>query len=216
MPVAGDWTPAQLIPDSSLPAALQRAGQHARTLYRVNDNDVALVRQARMWQYISEHGGLRSCCIVPELGRPIWSKPPWIVMPSNGLEFREVFSQSINNISGGPPFDGTDTLIGSWVVQQGYDGLLNRVVLDYEGQSTFQNFSGNIVWRVKVNYRYAKNLGNVQYNYGSLENQMDTPGFGVRLVSGQTVSIFAAIPNGAPINDGIVVAGTFGWTYPRR
>lgn len=137
-------------------------------------------------------------------------------MPSNGEEYREVFQQPVTAISGGAPFDGTDTLIGAWTVPQGYDGVLDRFVCGYQGNSGFVPFSGDIVWRVRVNNRFAKNLGNVQFIYGSLENQMNVPGYGVRLVSGQTVYVYAAIPNGAAINDGLVFGGTFGWVYPRR
>lgn len=213
----GAWRPELVLPDSMLPPALRRDNPlvTGRIVYAPNRWDLSLMNKARMWEWIQNHGGLRSCCRVPELGPPIWDQPPWQVMPSNGLEYRYPFSGTLASISGGPPFDGSDTVIGSWRVQAGFDGVINHFICGFTGDG-FLDFSGDIVWRVLVDNRYVKNLGNVTNTYGDFATQMLIPGYGWRLISGQTVSVIVAIANGASVSDGIVTAGLFGWTYPRR
>jgi hypothetical protein len=97
----------------------------------------------------------------------------------------------------------------------GYDGVLNRFVCTFTG-GAFDDFSGEIQWRVRVGVRYARNLGRITNTFGSFQNALLVPGYGIRLISGQTVTLIASIPNASPITAGQVAAGCFGWFYPRR
>jgi len=210
----GPWTPNPILPDSILPPALQRH-QQFYDLFKKNKWDLEIEREAKLWKYVAEHGGIQTCCRIPELGAPIWSQPPWEVMPSQAPRIEFMKALPIGQVSGGGPFTGVDTILGTYNVPSGYDGAINRFVCAFSGNGFF-DFSGSIVWRLKVGQRYAKNLGAVQNTYGSFQTAFIVPGTAIRLISGQAVQLIANIPVGSPVNGGQVQAGIFGWTYPRR
>jgi hypothetical protein len=208
----GAWGRAPILPDSMLPPSLQRGNPLLRHMsFRGNAYDGAIQKQAARWGYIRSHGGLKGCCRLQELGAPIYDDPPWMVMPSQGEKFEEMFALSTATF-----VPGEDTVLGEFVVPNGYDGVLNRFVCSTTANG-FLDFQGGIVWRVKVNNRYARNLGNVQNTYGSFSAAFNVPGFdNFRLVSQQTLQLIANIPVGSPVSDGVIAAGAFGWFYPRR
>lgn len=209
----GNWTPQALLPDWVLPPALQRSNPLMRQMeYRRNQYDNKILRQAWVWDYIKMHGGIKTCCQVPELGAPVYDGPPFDVMPSQAQPFQEFYGVQTQNF----PANGTDVVLGSFQVPIGYDGIINRVVFQFTGNG-FADFSGDIVWRVKVALRYVRDLGNVTTTFGSFQNALLVPGnFNIRLVSGQTITLIANIPAGSPVNAGAVSAGAFGYFYPRR
>jgi hypothetical protein len=211
------WGRPPILPDSLLPPALQRGNPSIRhTVWYPNAFDRVIAKRTALWGYIREHGGLKGCCRIPELGAPVYQQPPWMVMPSQGEPFTKMFPQPIANVSGGGPFTGVDTILGQFVVPNGYDGALNRFVCQFTGNG-FLDFTGAIVWRVLVNNRFARNLGNVQNTFGDYKTAFLVPGTdNIRLVSQQTVTLIANIPIGSPVSDGYVTAGAFGWFYPRR
>jgi hypothetical protein len=212
------WMPHVIVPDSALPPALRRSQPLIhKNNWAANRYDYRLRYEAMLWQWMAEHGGLRSCCRIPDLGAPIWNKPPFTVMPARGEELQEMFALPLASVSGGPPFNGNDTVLGKFDVPNGYDGVINRFVCSFTGGG-FADFSGDIVWRLRVDNRFVKNLGNVTNTYGSFQTAFIIPGnASYRLVSGQTVYLIASIPNGSPVSaPGVVAAGVFGWTYPRR
>ena len=139
------------------------------------------------------------------------------LMPSQGEKLEEMFSQPLTAFQDGVGnFTGLDVVLGQFVVPIGYDGALNRVVFQFNGDG-FQDFSGSIVWRVLVNSRYARNLGNVKNTFGDFATAFSVPGSdNIRLVSQQTITLLANIPAGSPVSGGTVMAGAFGWVYPRR
>lgn len=213
------WGRQPVLPNSVLPPAIQRGNPLLGFITRrPNAWDMAMKRHAAVWGYVRDHGGLKSCCRVPELGAPIWDQPPWITMPSQGEKFEQMYSQPISafQVVGGD-FSGVDVVLGQFVVPNGYDGALNRFVCQFTG-SGFLDFTGSVVWRVLVNNRYARNLGNVQNTFGSFQAAFAVPGTdNIRLVSQQTVTLIANIPAGSPVaGPGVVAAGAFGWFYPRR
>jgi hypothetical protein len=216
-PSPAAWRPDVILPDWLLPPALQRGNPLLRrATWTPNRWDMKLVAKARAFAWIAAHGGLKTCCRVPELGSPIWSQPPWQVMPSNGIEYRQMFSQPLSTFQDGDGnFTGLLTVIGQWRVELGFDGVLNQFVCGFTGTG-FNDFSGDITWRVQVDNRPAKNLGAVVNTFGTFADAFLVPGYGIRLVSGQTVTLYASVVPGAGIADGNITAGTFGWTYPRR
>jgi len=205
-----------ILPDSILPAALKRAGLlNRKSIYEVNEYDQEILRESRFWEWVREHGGLKTCCRIPELGTPIWSYPPWQVMPSNGLRFQEIFFQPIANVSGGGPFTGVDTVLGNFRCEIGFDGVITHFLCGFTGTG-FDDGSGSIVWRLKIGQRFAKTLGAVTFTFGSLQTALTIPGSGYRLISGQTIQLIANIPALSPVAGGRLFAGALGWTYPRR
>jgi hypothetical protein len=207
------YAPEPILPDSMLPAALQRSNPLLQfPSYTPNQFDAKMLREAAAWRWISLHGGLKDCCRIPELGAPVWDTPPWQSMPSNGIPMSQMFSQ----LTASFPFDGSDTLLGAFQVPSGFDGAINRFVCSFTGTG-FTDFSGSIVWRLMVGSRFARDLGNVVNTYGSFQTAFLVPGSDIiRLTSGQSVLLFASIPNGSPVTGGAVAAGAFGWLYPRR
>ena len=213
------WGSQPIIPDSLLPPALQRGNPLLRRWVWGPGNvwDRRIRHKSQTWGYIRSHGGIKSCCRIPELGAPIWDYPPWMVMPSQGEKIEEMFSQPLTAFQdGGGGFSGLDVVIGQFTVDNGYDGVLNRFVVQFTGDG-FQDFSGNIVWRLKVANRYARNLGNVTNSYGNFQTAFSVPlQDNIRLVSQQTVYLIANVPASSPISSGVIAAGVFGWQYPRR
>jgi hypothetical protein len=216
---AGAWERQPVIPDSMLPPALQRSNPLlGHITYRPNGFDRAISQHSSLWAYIRAHGGLKGCCRIPELGAPVYDDPPWMVQPSQGEKFEEIFAQPISAFidSGTGDYSGVDVILGQFVVPNGYDGALNRFVCNFTGNG-FQDFSGQIFWRLKVNNRFARNLGDVQNTFGDFKTAFSVPGSdNIRLVSQQTITLLANIPPGSPVSDGVVAAGAFGWFYPRR
>jgi len=215
-PPTGPWMRSPIIPDSWLPDVLKRI-QPAPDVFRANRWDLELLGEADIWNYVASHGGIQTCCQIPDLGAPIWNQPPWQAMPSQGKELNLFFSQPTNTISGAPgPFDGTDTVIGQYRCPIGWDAAISKVVFGFTGNG-FDDFSGNLFWRLMVGKRFVKNLGNVQNTFGSLQTALLVPGRATaQVISGQTITILAAIPNGSPVNGGRVTAAVLGWEYPRR
>ena len=214
IPNGNAWRREPITPDSSLPPSLQRGNPLLRqTVYTANSWDTNIWTHANIWSYVRNHGGLKSCCKVPSLGAPVWEQPPWEVMPSNAEPFQEMFAMPTDTLAASP---GTDIVLGEFTVPNGMDGVINRFVAQTSAAG-FTDFSGQIIWRLLINNRYARNLGNVQNTYGSLQAAFMVPGQdSFRLVSQQTITLIAQVPAGSPVSGGGIVAGAFGWFYPRR
>lgn len=210
----GNWNQPYL-PDSVLPMALRRNNPllgRQSTVWQPGPWDNDLIREARLWSWIKQHGGIKSCCHIPELGAPIYNQPPWIVMPSNAEKFEQGFG--VNTPVA--PFSGADILLGTFQVPEGWDGVITRFVPNFTGNG-FQDYSGNIFWRLQINNRFAPDLGNVNTTFGSLTGLISVPGINnIRLISGQNISVFFNIPAGSPVAGGMITAVCFGWFYPRR
>jgi len=216
-PAAGQWSQPHL-PDSVLPPALQRNNPLLRRQpvdWRPGLWDMRIILEAHLWSYIKNHGGIKSCCRVPELGAPIYDQPPWVVMPSNARKLEQAFALQVP-AQFPNPFTGVDTVLGSFQVPEGWDGVITRFVPNFVGTG-FADFSGAIFWRLRINNRYAPDLGNVNSTYGSLTAGFSVPGINnIRLISGQTVYVIASIPVGSPVTAGYVSGIVLGWYWPRR
>lgn len=209
-----------IVPDAALPLSLRRSTPYipseTKRLFSPNGWDNAIWREAALWAWIRAHGGLKSCCRIPELGAPIYAIPPFIEMPSNGIPRRDIFFQPLTAFQSAGLFTGLDVVIGSWQVPKGYDAAITHFLAFFTG-SGFDDGSGSIVWRLQIGQRFAKSLGNVTYTYGGLETALLVPGQSIRAISGQTITLIGNIPNGASTpSGGQVFAGTLGWEYPRR
>jgi hypothetical protein len=210
----GNWNQPYL-PDSVLPMPLRRTNPllgRQSTVWQPGPWDHDMIREAKLWGWIKQHGGIKSCCHIPELGAPIYNQPPWIVMPSNA----EKFEQGFGVATPVAPFTGLDVLLGTFQVPDGWDGVITRFVPNFTGNG-FQDYSNNIFWRLLINNRFAPDLGNVNTTFGSLTGLISVPGINnIRLISGQNISIFFNIPVGSPVAGGMITAVCFGWFYPRR
>ena len=213
---ANPWARQAVLPDAVLPPALQRSNPSIqRVPWIPNKFDYALMRSAWFWAWVQKHGGLKSCCRIPELGAPVYDVDPVVAMPNNGLVYRKPFAQPISAFMSSGAYTGLDVILGQWRVPEGYDGVINRVVCSFTGNG-FQDFSGNIVWRVQVGLRYPKDYGNITATWGDYQTAFLIPGSNIPIISGQTVTVIANVPAGSPVNGGYITAGTFGWLWPRR
>ena len=215
----GPLSPTPIIPDRFLPPALQRQLVDRKSVTSPNDYDQAILQEAWAWKTISEHGGIKSCCRIPELGAPVYDNPPWLTMPSGGIPYKFMFSLLTTAFA---PFAGVDIPLQDpngntfFQVPFGWDGVIQRVIFGFTGAG-LDEFSGNIVWRIRVGMRYGKNIGNVVNQLGSFTNSAsESSNSSIRLVSGQSVTMLGNIPALSPVAGGRVTAGVFGWFYPRR
>lgn len=211
------WAPQPVLRDNMLPLPLQRSNPLVRpSKYRANKYDYALMRDAWFWHWVQMHGGLKSCCHIPELGAPIYDVDPAVEMPTTGQTFRKIFSAPPTSFQSGGEFTGIDVVLGSFRVPIGYDGVINRVVAQFSG-SGFDDFSGNIIWRVQVGIRYPKDYGNITSTFGDYATAFLVPGTSIPLLSGQQVILIANVPSTSTIGlDGQISLGVFGWWWPRR
>lgn len=122
------------------------------------------------------------------------------------------------------PAAGEVTLF-SFAVPLGYDGIITGQSNGFinQGGGTFREGSGDIVWRIAVSSntsarRYLKDCGAIMGSIGQLNNYQTVPG-GIRLYSGNTVTIIVTCPNTTgslpPAGVGQVFAGLHGWFWNR-
>lgn len=104
----------------------------------------------------------------------------------------------------------------SFRVPKGYDGLLTGLYTAYSG-SGFAQGSGDIVWRIKRNQYYLKDLSNLQFAIGSTIFPVPLTE-GQLLFSDQTVSAQVNVPNLSgmiQVGNSFVSVGCFGFFWPR-
>lgn len=167
-----------------------------------------LWQEEQRWQEINDCGGLAAICP----GRK-WEDPPWVKMPPQGKRFFKPGSLAYNAVT--MPGAG-DQLVVSYLVPKGYDGCIVSVVQNYTGQG-FQEGSGDITWRIKVNQHYAKDYGNTQVSIGSLETPYNINSGQVLMQALQLIQYFVSFSAAAAGNliGGRVVVATAGWWWPR-
>lgn len=207
-----------MLQDSQLPFALQRVSrlqQSALALFTPTEWDVRILKESALWRFIAEHGGLKSCCRIPELGAPVWSIPPWLERPSNGLDFQNLYFQPLSAFISGGAFTGLDVQLGTFRVPLGWNGVIKKVVFGFTGDG-HQEGSGDIVWRLQVGERYARNFGNVLNSYGSLETALLIQDQHIDIISGQNITLIGNVPATSTISSGEIFAGVFGWFWPVR
>lgn len=205
-----------ILPDSVLPVALKRDPPLLKKLlWSPTSHDLDILRQSAVWRWIYEHGGLESCCRIPELGTPQFVIPPHVQKPTNGLDFEKMFFQPLSAFQTAGVFNGIDTVIGQWRVPNAWDGVIKKVVFGFTGDGHNEG-SGDIVWRLKIGQRFANDFGNVVNSYGSLQTALLVQQQNIKLLSGQTVTLLGNIPATSTISGGEIFAGNFGWIWPRR
>lgn len=154
------------------------------------------------------------CGDLPRLGG---CELPWVTMPSNGRRFRELGSLAIATVPAGN-YDGvTLNPVLTWLVPVGYDGVIDTVIANISGASNgFVEGSGQISWRLAANFRYLRDVGNLQFSIGSLLTPIPDTNSGLRVYSGNIITMgvtFSAAALGAI--SGTIVVATYGWIYPR-
>jgi hypothetical protein len=109
-----------------------------------------------------------------------------------------------------------DQILCQFLVPTGYDGLLSGFFFGYSGQG-FTQGSGDILFRIKTNQYYVKDLGNVPYLIGSTKYPCPMTE-GKVLYSDQRVQAIVNVPNLSgmiQVGASTVFAGLFGFWWPR-
>lgn len=109
-----------------------------------------------------------------------------------------------------------DVTVISFRVPPGYDGLLTGLYFGYSGQG-FSQGSGDLLFRVRRNQVYLKDLGAVPFLLGSSQQPCPMTQ-GAPLLSSQLVSVIVNVPNlSGNIQTGasFVYCGMNGFWWPR-
>lgn len=148
---------------------------------------------------------LEQCCV----------PAPWQEMPATGQRFQRRQSLVLNTLVA-----GADTAVLSWRVPPGWDGVIitvTNVFAATPGGNGLIEGSGWLSWRLQNNYRYFRDLGNIQISLGSLRNPFELDGAGYRVATNDLITYFvnvnaAGIANLDP--NGRVICAITGWIYP--
>jgi hypothetical protein len=161
--------------------------------------------ETRLWSRINECGGLQAICPAHK-----FDFPPWVKMPPQGKRFGHPSSIAL------PAADATDQVVQSFLVPLGYDGVIAAPVNLYTGLG-FQEGSGDLIWRIKINLRYAKDYGAITTQLGSLTTPYYNANSQILLQSGQLVQYIVnrSVASLGNLNGGRIIAGCWGWFWPR-
>lgn len=170
-----------------------------------NEFNLLLQSEDAVWDYIITHGGLTRLC--PSQGT-IYLDPPWVKMPAQGRRFSKINSIPLPGNGSG------DQLITSMLVPLGWDGVIISTANMFTGQN-FLEGSGDISWRLMINQRFVKDMGNLQTTLGSLTQPWPVNSGSIRLLSGQLVRWFVNISLGSMAVNGRCIGAVFGWFWPR-
>lgn len=150
--------------------------------------------------------------------------PPSCTIPRNLLAWEEdgdpTPAQAVPfNVQGTittPATAAGDVLVCSGRVPLGYDGLLTDFYQTYQG-SGFQQGSGDIVWRIRRNQVWLKQLGNNPFSLGNPRNPVGMTE-GEIMFSGTQFFFFVNVPNLSgmiQIGGSLISCGMRGFYWPR-
>lgn len=176
-----------------------------------NDFDVCLAREWRLYNSIDRM--LMSCAHKPECFDNYYQGKEWVEPPHGAITFNPDKSLPLPD-----PVDG-DVTIFSLRVPIGYDGIVLGQYHGYVGIGTFLEGNGDIAWRVRVNGRYLRDMGNMLVSLGSPQQLSPCPG-GLWLHSGNLVEYIVTAPNTSGAlpspGQGNILAGLNGFFFPRK
>jgi hypothetical protein len=178
--------------------------ENALAYVQPNLSAQCLVRQQAMYELIVSKGGLQKLCCV---GQYKYSSPPWLKMPAEGRQYQEINSIAF------PANDGTNYVVVQFKVPTGYDGVITSITNFYTGVG-FVEGSGDLVWRLLIGRRWARNLGSIDTTLGSLTSPCPLFRGGIRVTSNQLITYYTSVPVASALAGGRVVCGVFGWYYP--
>ena len=154
--------------------------------------------------------------------------PPMCIMPKGLDPYQMPWDEEAGflpkecvpfNRTGGvltPTTAAGDTTILSFRVPEGYDGLLSGLFWGYSGTG-FAQGSGDLLFRIKRNLVYLKDLSNVPFLLGSSKLPVAMTQ-GAFLLSGQLVSLIVNVPNlsgSIQIGSSTIFGGLLGFWWPR-
>jgi hypothetical protein len=163
--------------------------------------------ESDLWGYIQARGGMTKLC---PGSADLYPQPPWVKQPSQGKRYSKISSIAL------PAADATDYEVLSFYVPLGFDGVIISTVNLYTGTG-FEEGSGDLTWRIKLNQRYVKDYGAITTSIGSLQTPYNINSGAIRIQSRQLVQYIVnrSVASGGNLNGGRIVCGLFGWYWPR-
>lgn len=137
------------------------------------------------------------------------SGPPWIYPPDNFQGF-----DSANSILT-PAVGAGDTVVLSFKVPFGWDGVIRRLSHNYAGGGFLQG-SGAIIWRLRINGQIVRNYDAITMEWGTIQQPRLIDG--IRIYSSQLVEYLVTVPGGSgfiPSQSTFILCSLGGWIYPR-
>lgn len=171
-----------------------------------NEFNLCLWDECALWSDINRLGGLQAICPGKN-----YQAPPWQKMPPQGKRFGHPSSIPLASA-----VLDTDTVVQSFVVPLGYDGVIVAPLNLYTGQG-FAEGSGDLIWRIKLNMRYVKDYGNISTTLGSLTQPYYNANSQILVQSGMLIQYLvnrstASLGN---LDGGRIICGLWGWYWPR-
>jgi hypothetical protein len=154
--------------------------------------------------------------------------PPMCIMPKGLDPYQMPWDEDYGflpkecvpfNRTGGvvtPTTASGDNTVLSFRVPEGYDGLLSGTFWGYSGTG-FSQGSGDLIFRIKRNLVYLKDLSNVPFLLGSPQLPVAMTQ-GAFLLSGQVVSLIVNVPNlsgSIQVGASTIFGGLLGFWWPR-
>ncbi len=132
-------------------------------------------------------------------------EPPWDERTNQSQQLKK-FGSIVTPAPG-------DALVMTFKVPLGYAGVIRSLVTMYTGTGFIQG-SGDIIWRLQIARRWAKDYGNLQVQLGSTREPFPTD---IYLVSGQIVSWYVNVVNASgqiQVGNSRIACFVNGWVYP--
>jgi hypothetical protein len=171
---------------------------------RINLFDLCEVDEARRIRKIT----FRPACNIPK-NLLAWQEDGYPT-PAGAVPFH------ITGTITTPATAAGDVLVCQGKVPLGYDGILTEIFQIYQG-SGFQQGSGDIVWRIRRNQVWLKQLGNMPYSLGNTTNPVCLTE-GQILFSNTLFQFFVNVPNLSgmiQVGASLITCGMNGFYWPR-
>ena len=176
-----------------------------------NHWDRLLEREQQAWDTIQARGGIRAV-ISPFHTRLLsvgdWGKP-WMQATKDATPLYE-------NAAIPVPAPGSgDTLVLSFVVPPGYDGIITRLVHFYTG-ANFDEASGDLTWRLQVNRHWVKSMGAMITSQGKGDIPATAMDGGICILSRDIVQYWVNVSATAKVVGGNIFCAVAGRIYPEQ
>ncbi len=173
-----------------------------------NPYDICLLKDWRRYNRIDWNAVMGKNYLKPFVEEP-WDEEG---TPNEAITFNPAKSILL------PDPASTDVVIFSFYVPVAFDGIILGQYHAYSGAGVFVEGSGDIVWRVRVNGRYPKDMGNMLTTQGSPKTLSAVAG-GAFIHSHNFVEYLVSAPNTSGLlplpGQGRILAGLHGYFYPR-
>jgi hypothetical protein len=171
---------------------------------RPKEADYLLWEQNELMHSVQMRGGLKTAVFK---AKRVYEQPPWLAMPSNAVPFQRAGSIAL------PPNNGNDNQVLTFTVPQGYDGVITALVQNYTGTG-FVDGSGNLRWRLRIGMKFARDMGDMIMQLGSMASPYQIYRAGLLVHTGQRVRYLVSHSTGSSLSGGSIICALFGWFYP--